>query len=397
MKLSSSISRVVATKSKDNYVDRPDLWVMLNLAVYTSKASYRLRLRKNRIEANTCSSSLRHCTIRMMHRVKCTLSRSSPPHSPTTLTLDESWGWFADRQFRQSLFSPRNISSRLPEPTGINDASAPSPRLYDIESGDRVYLEPSTPSGRTLLAGLEPSSSSVTPSSVGGLGAADDAASSSSYHSERPQPSTRPRSEHPSTSKDRLSRRLARADGRSCQHHRRHRLRDGAFGTRFHEQASPRSPPLARTTAPRSRSLARRSASAGDVRRGGLYATTTRGDEAAVGAPPPSPEQALREPDRSEATKRRRDAEQHSKATAAAATARQLACRLLCRGRRTRLLVAALWRWRCHAARLGREQARKDEKERENKQVMGGVRFRGMGASSSTGFWPVFTTLHQLR
>lgn len=42
-----------------------------------------------------------------------------------------------------------NDDIRVP---GINNISTPAPRLYDVSTGARLYLEPHTPSGLTLLA-----------------------------------------------------------------------------------------------------------------------------------------------------------------------------------------------------------------------------------------------------
>ena len=70
------------------------------------------------------------------------------------------------------------------------------------------------------------------------------------------------------------------------------------------------------------------------------------------------------ERDRLEA-KRRREKE-HAKAKVVAC---QLACRALSRGLRTRVLIAALWRWRSQAAGLKMEQDRRDERRREDEQV----------------------------
>lgn len=47
----------------------------------------------------------------------------------------------------------------------------------------------------------------------------------------------------------------------------------------------------------------------------------------------------------------------------------QLACRVLCRSHRTRLLANALWRWKAQAAGLKMDQDRRGEQKREQDQV----------------------------
>lgn len=274
-----------------------------------------------------------------------------------------------------------------------------------MSTGDRVSLEPGTPSGRTFLAVCE-RHSSRTETSSGGLGdSVDDGVCPSFPFDRRLRPAGRHPSQHPTLSKARFPFRLARDGQRLYQQHRHGTPRGDAVRDRFRyqDQASGRPRPLSRRPSPPNRPLLRRSASVGDIRRCSQLATARSG-RVAMQAPyserrPSSitlacsrrdfTEEVIglqqqrhqqRERDRLEAT--RRQEMEHAKAKAVAC---QLACRVLCRGHRTRILVTALWRWRSQAAGLKIEQDRRDEQRREHEQV----RFACMMGISATGFHAV--------
>lgn len=252
-----------------------------------------------------------------------------------------------------------------------------------------MNLEPGTPSGRTFLAVLERHSSPTKHSSEGGGGSVKDRVCPRFAFDRRLRPPSRHYHSQLRASKHVFPNNLAQHDQR---HHRHGSSRRGPVyvGGRFrhHDQASGRSRQHSTRHTPPTRPLLRRSSSVGDIPRSSQLVTRRSGTTKEQ-APSPAgralfgfstrpagssfAEKVIelqqhrhqqRKRDRLEV--KRRQEKEHAKAKAVAC---QLACRVLCRSHRARVLAAALWRWRTQAAGLKIEQGRRDEQIREHEQV----------------------------
>ncbi|CAN0183327.1 unnamed protein product [Ectocarpus sp. 6 AP-2014] len=282
----------------------------------------------------------------------------------------------------------RLMDKSLRQMLGINDTSIASPALYDVDTGERVRLDPCNASGRTLLAVSEGGSSS-SPQHVRSsrssrrVGGGENAAGLS-------------------TSKDAFTHTRGRDEERFCHRcrccQRRHNTvtgfrHDDGQGLRL-QLSLPRTN-VCPSGAP---SAIRRSASDGSLRRFTQPAvvTTTTGDGIVAGLAKKSlgcaclnsvtgesdvamwkdnfarevteRQQRLtrkREEKNAEEEKQRRRETEHARAVAG-----RLAHRVLCRARRTRVLALALWRWRLQASKLKLQQDMEEKKGREHKQAI---------------------------
>eukprot|EP00903_Cladosiphon_okamuranus_P011276 g10633.t1 len=209
----------------------------------------------------------------------------------------------------------KGIDQALREVLGINDASIASPVLYDVGTGDRMNLEPGTPSGSVTACGFF------------------------RYHDQ-----VSGRSRPLSTSRTTPNRPLLR------------RSLSAGDMVRRSSQLVARRRGTTKKQAPSQAGRAHVSSGTGP-------AGSCRGfAEEVIKLQQQRYEQRKR--DRLEV--RRRQDKELAKAKAMAC---QLACRVLCRGHRTRVLAAALWRWRTQAAGLKMEQDRRDEQRREHEQA----------------------------
>eukprot|EP00752_Nemacystus_decipiens_P015676 g13990.t1 len=294
------------------------------------------------------------------------------------------------RWFRSG--TAKGIDAALRETLGINDASIASPLLYDLRTGDRVSLEPSTPSGRTFLAVLERHGSPAGSLSGGRSGTVENGVPSASALNRRlRQPPCRHHGQHhPIPSIALCPRRPARLGQR---HYRHDPARGGSVDGRLRhqDQAPGRPPPPSTRLSPPNHPVLRRCVSAGDMCRCSRSSASTGGTKKDQ-APPSPARQAQqfgaraarrdfagevmelqqqwhreRERERERLDDEWRQEREHAKAKAVAC---QLACRVLCRGHRTRVLVAALRRWRSTAAGLKMKQDGRDERRRMLKQAV---------------------------
>ncbi|CAM9135888.1 unnamed protein product, partial [Hapterophycus canaliculatus] len=291
------------------------------------------------------------------------------------------------RWFRSS--SAGSMETALRETLGkyrcIHDDSTPSPLLYDTGTSNRVVLQPGIPSGRTFLAALDGCLSSPKGNVLDGAGVAETFDETSSPPSGC--------GVH----------RAAFGQEQSLFHHRRRcrcRRRERAGIIKPHGQSTSPGPLLyggtvLNTVPPRrvasdgdlrcpspAKAAGSRRAYAGVQAKDGVASSGSEITSAIKSGSTDSfartddfaqevegrqlqlrqgrKEQELRE------TQRRREAHELS----ARAVAYQLACRVVCRGHRTRLLVAALWRWKAQASNLKLEQDRREEKRHNDEQAM---------------------------
>lgn len=290
-------------------------------------------------------------------------------------------------------------------PTGISDPATPSPLLYDVGTGDRVSLQPTTPSGRTLLAVFDKRSSKPTTDKLSGfmlgaglgIGARDAEEYSPSVLSDHRRPPQIDENWYPNSTTSGKACPLRRAQDKRRLYRYCRRVGTAGIGRHLQEQGGTSCiNPEKRPSQDEVLHPPRRSLSVGDVLCRD-HATTKRcrsssptrvrladrslldddlGWSGTSGVTSDTPfareevgcrQQKQEQRERLALERRIQQGEKnHAKAKAVAC---QLACRVLCRNHRTRLLANALWRWKAQAAGSKMDQVRRGEKKREQDQV----------------------------